>query len=293
LQTSLSEIDRHVRAARRESDIAAIAVLERRLLRAHRASFPSPRPPTPVSTGDVEAQLASEALADLGWWQWRKRRGAQALAATRAPLVAAERHRIATVRYAAMKDGNPTAVMEALESTFEGNARPAAPIDCQDDSAAVLLLFDPVAAVPARTPSLTPSGRLTLQERTETKRHRLYIAALASTVLATVKETLATCPTLRSVRVLVVRRDPDDSDPEHSEPDDSDRPGDLVAIYAAEFPLQWVNHTDWFRINPVDEILNTPGALLSRAGDVEEVVALSLDGEPEIDAVIADLRRTL
>jgi hypothetical protein len=101
--------------------------------------------------------------------------------------------------------------MHSLEGVFEDNEHPAAPIDCHDGAVTILIVFPSVDMIPDQTPATTPTGRPTLHRRSEQDRNRLYSQALGSTVLATVKETYATCPFLTEVKVMVVRRDTDAS----------------------------------------------------------------------------------
>ena len=230
----------------------------------------------------MPAQLGGAALAGVGWWQRRKRRSVDIRAGEEAERAATQQHQMASAQYQAMKDQDPIALMGAMERTFEANDHPAAPIDCCDGSMTVLILFDPLAATPTKRPVLTPSGRFQLEERAAAKRHQLYVAALASTVLATVKETFATCPGLEEVRVLVVRRNSGGAD--GLEPY-----GEVVAIYAARFPVERVRHMDWVKLDPVNELRYATSALLSRNGRTLEIGPLVLDDEPEIEMVMSAL----
>ncbi len=83
----------------------------------------------------------------------------------------------------------------------------------QRGRATVVMLFGPVSAMPDQVAAVTPTGRPTLHKRSAADRNALYARALASTVLATVREAYAVAPALLDVRIVVVRRDVDASDP--------------------------------------------------------------------------------
>lgn len=89
----------------------------------------------------------------------------------------------------------PDVAIAALERAFADNEAPAAPIDCEGDRTTVVMEFQPrEAIVPERKPARTPTGKPTLKKRTKTEINRLYLEALGSNVLATVKETFAVAP---------------------------------------------------------------------------------------------------
>ena len=89
----------------------------------------------------------------------------------------------------------PDVAIAALERAFADNEAPAAPIDCEGDRTTVVMEFQSrEAIVPERKPARTPTGKPTLKKRTKTEINRLYLEALGSNVLATVKETFAVAP---------------------------------------------------------------------------------------------------
>jgi hypothetical protein len=117
---------------------------------------------------------------------------------------------------------DPPTVIAALEAAFADNGAPATPIDCEGDTATVTMLYGHPDLIPERTPAVTPGGKPTLRKRTKSDCNDLYLEALASNVLATVKEGLAVCSGVNAIKVLVVRRDPVKTGGEQ-----------LVAVYAA------------------------------------------------------------
>src|SRR3954454_14929200 len=95
-----------------------------------------------------------------------------------------------------LMDNDPATVVSALETAFADNGAPATPIDCDPAvaTATVTVLFGHPDMVPERTPAITPGGKATLRKRSKSDRNDLYLNALASSVLATLKEGLAVAP---------------------------------------------------------------------------------------------------
>ena len=121
-----------------------------------------------------------------------------------------------------LRSNEPEVTLAALEQAFADNNAPAAPIDCDGDRTTVVMEFlTPEAIVPERKPARTPTGKRTLKKRTKTEINELYLRALGSNVLATVKETLAVAPGTDVVQMLVIRREAGSEQP--------------MAIYVGEF----------------------------------------------------------
>jgi HEAT repeat protein len=181
-------------------------------------------------------------------------------------------------------DNDPAVVISALEAAFADNGAPATPIDCDSETATatVTMLFGHPDLVPERTPALTPSGKPTLRKRTKSDRNDLYLNALASNVLATVKEGFAVAPGLRAIQALVVRRDPIATGGDQ-----------LVAVYAATFTREMLGAIDWNNIKPAN-LLDAPANwLLTLKGQADEVVPLDLRDEPDLQSVLEQLAEIL
>jgi hypothetical protein len=101
--------------------------------------------------------------------------------------------------------------------------------------------------------------------------------------MATVKEGLAVAPGLNEIRVLVVRKDRDTATPQDF----------LGAIYAGRFPRERTNRLDWQRIDPIQELMIAPDALMHRRGSTGEILTLDLKDEPELASVVETLRGSL
>ncbi|WP_460948413.1 hypothetical protein [Okibacterium endophyticum] len=173
---------------------------------------------------------------------------------------------------------DPDTVISTLDGAFFDNAEEATCVDAGVEDgrryATVVILFSPVSAIPERTPSLTPTGKPTTKKRTKTDRNALYVQALGSTVLATVKEAFAVAPSLDEVRVLVLRQDTD-------APTSADH---LTAIYSAEFERERTNALPWARMDPGSELLAADDAQFERKGVAGDIIAIHVD--PELDNLI-------
>jgi uncharacterized protein DUF4236 len=127
--------------------------------------------------------------------------------------------------WARLNANDPEITLDALERAFADNEAPAAAIDCDRDRTTIVMQFvSPEAIVPERKPARTPTGKRTLKKRTKTEINALYLQALGSNVLATIKEAFAVAPGTHVVQLLVIRRE---TDKKHT--------GELAAIYLGEF----------------------------------------------------------
>jgi hypothetical protein len=294
----LAALDSRIRTAGRPAEIAEAAGIEAAIITAHLEPYPlltSPvvAAPAAVDSKAVATELRSQALFRLGRRRTgaRRRAGHDAADGTAAEVAQRREHaegeyqatrEEAATRYEALMANEPEDVLGALEAVFERGETPAAPIDCEGDTASVVLRLSPLSAVPSAKPVIPRKGKATLQARVAAERHELYLMALASGVVAVVRQTLATAPGLGQVRVLAVR-------PTGAPPGDPP----LEAVYAGTFDARAVTRTAWTEAEPVAEIAAIPGRLLRLTHDGQVVAALDLDAEPEVAAVIDALAAAL
>ncbi|MEV6958695.1 DUF4236 domain-containing protein [Streptomyces sp. NPDC051207] len=298
-RTSLTALERQARAAEKAAAYEAVGRVEQALLSAHLEEFtPATAPvlpaPTPVDPKALRRQLRRQALEHMPRWRPRDRATARKQADERFPAALQEEtarragehaaaEAAAEAEWAQLASGDPATVIAALEAAFEDNISPAAPIDSTGSAATVVVSFPPPTAVPERKQATTPTGKPTLHKRTKAERNNFYVRALASTTLATAKETLAAAPSVKEVTILVVRQDPDTHKPEDY----------LAAIYVGRFQRQRLATLKWNQVDPVAELLLAPGAMLHRRGQAGDVLPLDLATEPELAAVVAQLRADL
>lgn len=286
-------------AASVEDRIGAVERLEHQLVTVHQEEFtaavpPVVPPPSPVDEDGIRRRLRAQAEAGIGWWRFGLRRAARRSADGQVPVAVAgaqadaeRQHQQAQAAadeiWRRLVANDPPTVLAALEQAFEDNASPAAAIDCEGSSVSVVMLFDGPDLVPDRKFAVTPGGRPTLHQRTKTERNQLYVQALASAAVATVKEAFAVAPAVQEVRLLVVRK----------EPQATTAADFLAAVYAGRFTRQRFAGLNWSTVDPLAVLLTAPEALFRRRGVAGEVVPIDLSGEPELADVLAQVRAGL
>ncbi|HET7455543.1 MAG TPA: hypothetical protein VFJ76_08485 [Solirubrobacterales bacterium] len=232
-----------------------------------------------------ERKAAQEAeqrrLDDL----WSELQQARASVAEELPgRIAAERERREVARaaeqqeldhvWARLQANDPEVTLPALKKAFADNEAPAEAIRCDGGRTTVVMRFPPPEAiVPERKPARTPTGKRTLKKRTKTEINSLYLEALGSSVLATVKEAFAVAPGTELVRLLVVRRETDKKNV-----------GQLVPIYVGEF-----NRGGYESASPSAPgraLSLAPESMLNLKGKTEQVAPLDLSERPEVAALL-------
>jgi hypothetical protein len=177
---------------------------------------------------------------------------------------------------------DPSVTLSVLEEAFADNEAPAAAIDCDGDRTTVVMQFvPPETIVPERKPARTPTGKRTLKKRTKTEINALYLEALGSNVLATVKETFAVAPGTDVVQMLVVRRE---SDKKHA--------GELAAIYVAEFDrASYAGASGSRKAGQALEL--AAESVLNLKGKTEAVSPIDLAGEEDLASLLAEVESGL
>ena len=180
----------------------------------------------------------------------------------------------AAAKFQRLVDHEQDTVITAVDAAFADNASESTCVDAGTDDgirfATVVVVFGSADLVPEKVTALTPAGKLTLKKRTKTDRNAMYVRALASTVLATVREALATSPSTDEVRVVVLRRDPQVADPTLR----------VAPIYTATFERPLVEQVRPDSVDLAQFLARVPDAQLVRKGATGEVVAIvNLDDE--------------
>jgi hypothetical protein len=280
-------------------EIDAVRDLETSLVSRHKEHFPSVQlaiapEPEAVDTRAVHRRMRAQELRGVSLFRFSERRAAKKRADARAKNEiedqqakrAATRRRSQDAldeRWAKLNANHPETVIEALEIAFDDNQDPAAPINCEGSRASIVILFPPQDFVPDRKPAVTPTGKPTLKRRNKTEIGDLYARAVASTVLATVKEAFATAPGLEQITSVVARKDSRAEDPQDF----------MAAIYAGTFSRGRTQAIDWERLNPLEELYVAPDAMLKRRGPTATLAPLDLRLEPELQSLIDQLKASL
>jgi hypothetical protein len=236
-------------------------------------------------------QGAEQARLDGLWAQLDKARAA--VADQLVLKVAAERQRRDAERaeeqarldaeWEKLQANEPDVTIEALEAAFADNESPAAPLNCEGDRTTVVMQFaSPEAIVPERKPSRTPTGKRTLKKRTKTEINALYVEALGSNVLATVKEAFAVAPGTHVVQMLVIRRE---TDKKHA--------SELAAIYVGEFGRRSYDRGASGSRQPGNALTLASEAVLNLKGKTQQVTPIDLSGRPDLREVLGQVESGL
>lgn len=177
---------------------------------------------------------------------------------------------------------DPEVTLAALEQAFADNEAPAAAIDCDGLRTTVVMQFvSPEAIVPERKPARTPTGKPTLKKRTKTEINALYLKALGSNVLATVKEALAVAPGTDLVQILVIRQE---SDKRHT--------GEWAAIYVGMFDRASFAAASGSR-DPAASLNHASETVLNLKGQTEAVSPIPLNDRPDLANVLTAVEQGL
>jgi hypothetical protein len=233
-----------------------------------------------------EAQEAEQAKLD-GLWSELLR--ARETVEQKLPLeVAAEKERRHAARaarqeeldedWAKLQANDPQMTLAALERAFADNEAPARATTCEGDRTGIVMQFPPPSAiVPDRKPARTPTGKRTLKKRTKTEINALYLEALGSNVLATVKEAFAVAPGTQLVRLIVIRRETDEK---HA--------GRLMPIYIGEFNRAGYEGASGSR-DPVKALTLAADSMLNLKGKTAQVSPLDPGEHPDLSTLLTEL----
>jgi hypothetical protein len=290
----MAALERQARQAERAAEFEQVVAAERELLALStrheedfpRAERPLAQPPPPVDEATIRKTVAARAREGIGLFDREAKRRAKGEAE------AAAEAEIAQQRQQAMHDqahhqeqvdrwwqqlvfNDPATVIAALDAAFEDNVMPAAPLDCDGDQVVIAVSLPPVSAViPERKPSVTPTGRPSIQRRTKSDRNNSYILMLASNVIATLNEAFAVAPGINYVTMLAVEKD-----------DVSRR---LEALYAAGFRRSELAGGAWDGDRAYHALSGRPG-LIHQNSRTKDLAPLDLAGEWELAGVMLEL----
>lgn len=285
------------------SEAQQIAASEYQLQSLHLAEFPMGAPhgvvrPEPIDVSQLTSLRVREAVAHISRFKRSERAQAKAVASQLAREEAeryerevdawfARESQAAEREWSARVVGDPDAVIKALDGVFADNASPATCVDAGTDDgrrfATCVVVCDPQSSMPQRKVSTTPTGRLSIKARTKTEIAELYARHVASTVIAVVKEALATSPATEEVNVVALRRDPGAA-----------TPADYVApIYVGTFDRDSCTLYDWSQVDVVEMLLRADGALLVRKGAAKELAAVDISADATLINLVNTFARAM
>jgi hypothetical protein len=292
---SVAAQERAVRQAERLKRVEATLELDRAFvddfLTVHRQSFdvaqrPIAPPATPVDVRAHRREQRAAALKGVSVLKRAERKAAKAQADERAEAMAAEdalRNETAAAEQQQQLDdwwtrlvaNDEEAVLMTLHASEDNDASAAAVVGCDGGSVSPLMRFPPVDSVlPESKADVTPTGRPTIKKRTKTERNDLYLAAVMSHALVTVKEAFAVAPALEEARILAI------IDHDHV----------LVAFVYARFEQRDLANVDWQNLYP-EEI--TVAVAKDGVVSSKDPSALRLGGQPELLQAVEQIAEQL
>jgi hypothetical protein len=295
--TSLTAYERQMRQAQQAEELAKLATQLDRMLSLHRQDFPAAQPPLapplePIDVGAMEKRAVKAAKADVSFLKFSARRKASERARALAKEEAAaemtrredQRAKVQQELDAAWQrllSNDPETVISTLEAAFADNAAPAVPVDCADGRVTVLMVMEPEEAFPERVPKVTPTGKPSSRKLSKTERSELYVAWMSFNILATVREALATAPSIEAVLIAVLRKGT--VTPFGEIP--------LAVIYAGTFTRDMCDRIVWDRPEALDAIQYADDLQMRSKGRTKQLAELDLSERPDLMAVVDEVRQ--
>ncbi len=197
-----------------------MAVQRERFAPAQRPMIPLP---TPVDPAVIEQQEWAKTKHEAHLWQRARRRELRRSAANRAVQQAAELNARAQehVRiqqsqadewWAALQRGEARVLRAALEAAFADNPAPVKVTRAEGHHADLVVLLPGLDVLPAKKAHVTPTGRLSSKAWTKIELNDVYADLLGAHLLATIRESWATGPSLTNLKVSGIRRGPGGAD---------------------------------------------------------------------------------
>lgn len=297
---TLAQLDSQAGTADKAEQIQQVLLAEHALRTQHVVGFPKIERPfapdaQPIDVDSIESDFRRQAMANIGWFARERRELARREARQAAVAIAneqftkaldeAERLQSAYDAYwDALCAHELETVVGAVDDAFADNAWDSTCVDAGTDEnsghryVGCVVAFGPAEMVPDRTVATTPTGRPSLRKRSKTDINNVYVAALGSTVLATVKEALAVSPATDEVWMLVVRAE--------ASPRVAVRTTGYSAIYFGVFERSEMDTLNWQAIDPEEQLLRASGAELVRKGVARTVVPLGEDTQSRMAEVL-------
>lgn len=113
--------------------------------------------------------------------------------------------------WAALGQGDVETVRAALEAAFADNPAPVTICELEPTSAFLAVVLPDSVVLPARRAHVTPGGRLSSKDWTQTDFNETYADLLGAHLLATARETWAVAPALETLRVVGLLDSDDES----------------------------------------------------------------------------------
>lgn len=297
-QPLLAQLITQARKADKSEIIQEVLEAQRSLTTRHLVDFPVSQQaiaaqPRTVDVDHIEQVFRRQAMANVGWFERTRRQAARTEARTAAGVVANERYETAleeaqrlesanTARWNALSAHDRETVVAAVDDAFADQAPESTCVDAGTEPGSgryvgCVVSFGHPDLVPNRVVAPNLAGRPSLKKRSRADINDLYVAAVASSVLATVRQALAVALAADEVRIVVLRNTPATAASPNA---------GVSVIYAGVFRRQKMDRVHWEAIDPEEELLRAGGAELVRKGAARTVVPLGVDAHRRMAAVL-------
>ncbi len=264
------------------------------LTNAHKVVFPVPAPATATvaeveSIEVLEKRIRKQLLTGVSIFavSERKARKAQAKVDALAEQTRLQQQALTEARvrqaeldlyWSQLNANDPSVVIEEITRAFGDNEAKAAVLSVTGDSATILMMAPGTDILPGKKVGVTDSGNVSIRQMSSKESRVLYAEMISSHALATASEAFASAPGLKTVRLVISRRDPLGRN-EFIGAGTLSRERTRTVIAEAESAysgLQLAGDEPW--------LANIDNALVIRA--------LDLRSEPELAALLSEISRT-
>lgn len=282
------------RAAEKQDQARALKAALDAILNLHRADFPPAQPPAapappPIDLAAIRARHAREAKAATSVFSRAARKTALEEAERRAQSEATataekyEQQRTAwqaqlDAGWAALNANDPDTVLATLAQAFEDNEAAAAAVGIEGAEVTLIVVVPTVSAIPARRPTITEAGNLSLKKLAKRETADMYKLLVCGHVLVTVKEAFAVAPSLTSARVVAMRGAPPNAY------------GRVVpeVVLAARFARSRLMGVQWAQADATQVLNDTSSErILIQKGATQELTPVDLTKEPQLAEVVS------
>jgi hypothetical protein len=291
-RTSVAAYERQLRQAQKLEQAQELQAAFEAITNLHREDFtPATAPVAPplaaVDMVGIRQWLEREALVGLNVFQRSARASARQQAAEAASReIDAETARMRREQadlqceldkqWQRLLANDPDGVFATLTEAFEDNEAPAAMAGVHDSEASVVVMAPDVDAVPERMPKLTEAGNLSVGKLTKSVRNSFYVQLVCGHILVTVREALAVAPSIKSVRVAVVRWTPANAYGVRS----------VECLLGAVFARDALQGIQWQSADAATIVQDASAELRIRQGASNELRPLDLSNETALAALL-------
>ena len=245
--------------------------------------------PSPPAVDEAAIKRAYVAIARQGtqFWDREGRKRATAVAEVEALAEVTRLQHEYTERprqwqsqlddaWRALGSNDADMVLAALAAAYEDNEAPAAAVGVTGDEVSIVVSVPRADdAVPARRPTTTAAGNLSLKKLTKRETAEIYASLVSGHILATVKESFAVARGLQSARVIAVR------------PSGVLRRSKVEVVLGTRLRRDQLDGIPWGTTDAMDVLTECDsGLLVQLKGAARELQPLDLGDHPDLKAVV-------